>query len=467
MTKILHSNGVDGLSGEYLVTGVACDTLLAGLSPAANLDEFRLVLDAHKATLGVKLGYNALDVANVGWGLVLPEARDAQERRANDDVICALAPLLERRGKQAGARFRILDVKQGESRETFLARHGQAPGPINPNHVPYYYLIVADPEVIGFEFQCSLDVPAAVGRIWFDDPQAPPRADYLVTQLRSYAERVVAAETAWRGTREAAFIGMDNDEWTRQSASELVAPLHARFTTAGWTKQRLLGAEATRTDVLARLGGARPSGMVFIATHGVAYPAADERQRERQGALLCQEWPGRPRIPDPDQQIAGADLDGADLRDAVCLLFGCFSLGTPRSSEFQHVEPRMSTRLARRAFVARLAQRLVEQGALAVLGHVERAWGWSYSYKGMSALDHFETALDFIARGAPVGGALEDFGQRTAEYAVLLAREIEQRDDKIADPEYIATLFTIVNDARGWTVFGDPAARIGASAGPP
>ncbi len=96
------------------------------------------------------------------------------------------------RKPQAGKYYYEFEGYKGyrpdDSHLDFLARQGMGPGQADPGKVPYYLLIVGDPEAIPFAFQYQLDVQYAVGRIWFD----------TVEEYARYAQRGDRREGASR-----------------------------------------------------------------------------------------------------------------------------------------------------------------------------------------------------------------------------------------------------------------------------
>jgi hypothetical protein len=107
-------------------------------------------------------------------------------------------------------------------------------------------------------------------------------------------------------------------------------------------------------------------------------------------------------------------------------------------------------------------------GALAVVGHVERAWTYSFMMQDYSPqTEVFEDAVKQIFDAFPVGAAMEPFNRKYASLATLLTGKLRkvQLGLPMTHAELLSTvaLWTMHNDARNYTVIGDPAVRMSVS----
>lgn len=505
-TEPLYFNGVNGSTGEYLLDPRTAEELTAEVRDAykrqsegerKELEPQRDSLAARaaaegEATYGVSYGIDGGDLAQAGWGVIFPHDADPAVREA-------LRPLFEHRRAQAGAakaeRFREFTGpdgwRPGESAADFGARHGiDTTQPADPDYgVPYYLLLVAPPGVVPYRFQYELDVQYAVGRLWFEAPDGTPD----VGAFARYAARVVAAEAgAGTAPRRAVFFGVRNEgtrEATQLSADYLIDPLFASTTEKNptWAVESVPHPEAVKDRLRAYLGGADTPALLFTASHGVAFDRGDPRQLADQGALLCQNWPGRDvwgtkPIP-PEFYFAAADVpDAADLRGLVAVHFACYSAGTPLLDDYPYARAlaqkggkaalAVNTRpeIADVPFLARLPQRLLShpRGALAVVGHVERAWGCSFFLwqAARAQTQAFQGVVGQLLGGGTVGQATEFLNQKFAAASVPLTKNLEDlRYGKVIDEPFarrLASGWTAFNDAGGYVVLGDPAVRLAA-----
>jgi hypothetical protein len=334
--SLLWFNGVDGRGGGYLTPPVPARHF-ADLARGVPVDLARVrelqdwvARGEGKARRGLKEGLDPCKLGEAGWGVIFPSSVDSVPLRE------ALAPLLDLRRSQAGKRqarfyreFTGEDgYREGESKVAFLARHGAGPGPADPEKVPYYLLLVGDPEAIPFSFQYQLDVQYAVGRLCFDDLE-----DY-----RRYAESVVAAERGGKRRPRACFFAPANpgDRATEAISAHLAQPVAAGVMRdlPGWEVETAFGEEATH----GRLGGMvdEAPAFLFTACHGLGFPAGDPWQRERQGSLICQDWPG----PDAgriarEHYFTAEDVgEQARVHGLVAFCFACYGAGTPRWDDF-------------------------------------------------------------------------------------------------------------------------------------
>ncbi len=450
-------NGVHATTGRYLAPSMNLGELVAALRDRPRR--------ARAGGRGLAFG-DRDDLAEAGWGAVFP-------RDGDPAVAEALAPLLDLRRDQAarGAerRFRVFagqdGLLPGESKHDFLYRHGVGPGPVEPDRMPYYLLLVGEPDEIPYEFQYQLDVQYAVGRLAFDSPW----------EYRQYAETVVAAERGRvRRPRSAAILAPQNpgDEATALAAEHLAAPLAAGMAAAA----RTAGGSPPRS-VRRPAGPASPvTSAARRRRRSCSRPAtASSTTRGPVAALL----PGSAPVPGlaggrglarPARRghfFAAGDVGPeADVAGLVAFLFACYGAGTPALDDFDRSLTGRTRTIAPAPLVARLPQRLLAHprgGALAVVGHVERAWTYSFLWGRAAQIGLFEGTLRELLAGRRVGAAMELFAQRLGEMGseLIHAFERQERGERVGDDELLR-LWNAHHDARNYVVLGDPAVRVAA-----
>ncbi|MDY0020180.1 MAG: hypothetical protein RBT47_09280, partial [Anaerolineae bacterium] len=435
--ELLYFNGIDGATGNYELPPMTAEDLAAvalgeTISPEL-YNELKNRRDSQEAHYGINADTTSL--AETGWGVIFA-AKDKQTEAIRE----ALKPLLDLRREQAtkknAAYYKEFMGGEGyrpdDTHLDFLGREPRmmGPGSVNPEKVPYYLLLVGDPEAIPYRFQYQLDVQYAVGRIHFE----------TLEEYAQYAQSVVEAETGGKVKlpRQAVFFGAQSahDQATTLSAQQLITPLSAEMATAqsDWTLKTVLGADAKKAALGKYLGGKETPALLFTASHGMGFPNGNPRQLAHQGALLCSDWPG-PREwqkPIPENFYFSADdVSGdASLLGMMAFFFACYGAGTPKLDEFANKALQERQVIAPYAFMARLPQKLLSHpkgGALAVVGHVERAWGYSFMWRDTGRqLQVFKDALDQLMAGQPIGAAMEWFNERHAELSVVIANEIEE-----------------------------------------
>ena len=341
------------------------------------------------------------DPTRAGWALLMHKDDEVRLR-------LLLEPLVTHRKSQAkgDGRVEVHIFDQNLVPEAWLRQHV-----VGSDH-PYYNLIAASPGRISFRFQHLLDVRCAVGRLWFETDR----------EFENYVSGILTAERG-RGlihAPKAVVFASDHDEATHISRGQMVEPLRKKLKTDFNNIEYLIGQDATKGKLCEILSRQDKPALVFTASHGLAVPKADPRQREMQGSLVCQDSRN-------SGYFGGNEIDAqCNLNGGIFFSFACYGAGTPSRSDFWHWiqnpdwQARLSMYEAPSDFLAHLPAQLLgtANSALAFIGHIDPAWTYSFLEPTTEEqrIYPFQAALVRILQGLPVGYAVKEFNE---EYATL------------------------------------------------
>jgi hypothetical protein len=454
--------GVQAESGQ-LLPGLVADDL-------ERVDEDPNAVQARGASENTDfLAVSDIDpnkLEEAGWGIIFPKGVDPAVR-------AALEPLIEHRRKQVGdpRLFKVFDGTAGyqpaDSVVAWLSRFNAGLAVVDPLvGVPLYLTVVGSPEEIPFEFQYLLDTYWSVGRLCFETP-----AEY-----RAYATGVIAYETAStlpHGKRVAVFsVRNPGDRATALLMNQVAAPLVEGTGTSkplgerqGFQRQPFLAEEATKENLTALLQGKAPGGppaLLFTGSHGVGFAASDPGQRAKQGAILCQDWSGGPI--GPSQYFAAADLPAdAQVSGLIHFFFACYGGGCPKFDTYSRSADGSPKQITAGPMVARLPQKMLASGALAVVAHIDRAWSYSFQV-GRSApqIQEFRDVMVRVMKGERIGQCTDQFNLRWTVLSAELADTLRQQQvlpGQVSDAA-LANRWVARDDSRNYVTLGDPAVRL-------
>jgi hypothetical protein len=410
--------------------------------------------------LGLVPALHADDLTQAGWGIVFASDVSA-------DIRAALEPLIAWRKKQVNNddRFQVFSGARGvgvnESPITWLGRMGVGLTTVDPdNGVPYHLLIIGPPTRITFEFQYTLDLQWSVGRLDFDTA-----AEFAV-----YANNVVAyetAETVSQAKNAAMWMPANGDLATNLLCSDVGLPFAQKplGQKQGFVLTTFLADNATKDNLAGIFSGkamknGAPPALLFTGSHGLQVALDSADLRERQGALVCQGW----QLAKPvgaDVSFSGADLaPDAKLNGLIHVMFACFGNGCPDTDNYPE-DGSQPKHIAPTPLISRLPQRLLAKGALAVIGHVDRAW--SYAFESGSAIPQnqlLRSIVETILLGLPVGLALDFTNSQWGALAAQLGLLTGPTQVTAPAAANLTNLVIARDDARNYTLFGDPAVRL-------
>jgi hypothetical protein len=482
--ELIYLNGISGETGTYAVEPVS---LTDFANAAKNLSwgsdhwndlQTREFYKQDSFQILPQYG-DGSELKKARWGIVFPASADLAQV---DSILAALEKLISLRETQMGQKAKIFRGGNGfrwlqpplvaatrpETKNEWLSRNGAGPGQVDPTIVPYYLLIIGDPLSIPYVFQTELDVQYAVGRLYFN----------TLEEYTRYAESVVAAAEKVKLARKAVFFGVANpgDKATALSAEHFVKPLNKYVNDnmpefgLGWEAELVEGDNADKSTLTTLLGGSQAPALLFTASHGINFSYMHPDQYRYQGALVCRDWKG-PYIEPATRQhyLAAEDIpDTNNLLGSVVFHFACFGAGTPYWDDFAIAKSQNRKAIAGRPFIASLPNRLLSLpggGALAVIGHIDRAWNYSFQWSSIEEQNTaYQGILFQLMAGKPVGLAMESMNDRYSEIATMLANTLQDlrytTTPTQAQLARAAFEFANHNDARGYAVLGDPAACI-------
>jgi hypothetical protein len=348
---------------------------------------------------------------------------------------------------------------------------------------PAYLLVLGDFDHVSLELQQVLDSDGFVGRLTFPSEQG----------YEAYVDKVLrwsrSPAPAPRG-RALLFTAHDGTPATTVGYRELMAPslkkLHELQELGSLSAESLaeLGdpADWSVQQLLAQVASPQPS-VLFTMSHGLGAPRSGwrsvEEQRARQGAMSL----GAQGTLEAKDLISTPFLPGG-----LWFFFACFGAGTPARSVYYPWLSRLreagqySGRLERllaalpregeRPFVAALPQAVLAnpQGPLAVVGHVDLAWTYSFQDLGSAAgsrPSRFQGLLRTLVNGGRAGvglGTLLHFFRLantdlTNRYAAEESARLAGGGSPVDSTE-LAHLWMLRQDLAGYILLGDPAVRL-------
>lgn len=451
-------------------TGLARDPLsttdLIGInkSPTAAIER-----SEGNNVLGLMDGLDATDLTQTGWAVLFASDADPKIKEQ-------LQPLLDWRQKQVQEPnlFQVFEgargVKPGQSAASWAQSRGVPIAEVEPQRgVPYYLLIAGSLDRIPYEFQALLDIQWGVGRLYFDD----------IEDYGRYARKVVEYEAANFKPVQSRSVAA----WVTRNPLDIATAMLYNAITANFQGTRKLGtqlgslspfafdsftADQASKDQLTRImRGDTPSGppaLLFTGSHGAEYAMSDpDKQRRLQGALVTQAW-SRGKLLDNSNQFSGDDVPSDDkLHGMIAFMFACYGGACPKVDNFYHKPDHSNIQVAPSALVSRLPQVMLSRGTLGIIAHVDRAFAYAFqNAEGTPQSQILRTPLDRIMKGQPIGLAADPINLQWGAYAAHLGLALGGNVPVPAGPQppAITQLYVAREDARNYTVLGDPAVRL-------
>jgi hypothetical protein len=413
------------------------------------------------------------------WGVVVPEGPQG------DRLLALIEPLCRLRAEEQGAPARVYRAPPGLDgvgaarwKDTVLCNEEES-----ETEQPAYLLLLGDFDHVSLELQQVLAASGFAGRLAFSS-----EAGY-----EAYVDKVLRwsrSPSPARRARTLLFTAHDGTPATTVGYQALMAPslrsLRRKQEEGSLSAEppAELGEPAawSMQQLLAQVASPQPS-VLFTMSHGLGAPrrgwSSVEEQHLRQGAMS---------LGLEGTLEASALANTPFLPGGLWFFLACFGAGTPSRSVYSPWLARLreageySGRLERllaslpregeRPFVAALPQAALANphGPLAVMGHVDLAWTYSFQEMGRAARDRpsrFLGLLSSLVEGSRAGvglsALLRAFNVANTELTTLYDQEEFARHagrDSPVDSVELAHLWMLRHDLAGYILLGDPAVRL-------
>jgi hypothetical protein len=397
-----------------------------------------------------------------GWGVVVPVGPRGTALEA------LIKPLIDYRTNEQRAKYKFYRVAVGQDR---LAAAEWVRGVFESDPEqsrPRYVLILGNPSEVSLELQLALAPLAAVGRLAFDDD----------VHYTAYANKAVAAESRSRKQiRSSLFLCDDGSGANNIAKHQLFEPCRTSLAELARERGFRLSTQATAALGKAQLlDTARAADFLFTISHGAGGDMSHADRKRVQGALLSA----------PGELLTGDDVStGPFIPDGIWMLFACYGAGTPQTSSYRawiddlyqfkalsdrdrRIIDKGQLAAGEEAFIAELPKRALAnpEGPLAVIGHIDLAWSYGFTYEGQSRFSRFFGMVKVLMQQHLAGFAMEQIVKNCVIASDQLAQMYLQRREHErglvppVNPSLLARTWMLRQDLRNFVLLGDPAVRL-------
>lgn len=418
------------------------------------------------------------DLPRQRWGVVVPEGP------AGERLLALIEPLRRLRQEGQGAPVRVYRAPAHMDAPTAAhwKKHVLHDEAVPEAEQPRYLLLLGDLDLLSLELQQVLGSDGFIGRLAFSRD-----ADY-----EAYVEKVLRWERSPSSAqaRTLFYTAHDGTRATSLGYQALISPslksCRERQSRGDFQARHILeigDQDDWSVDRLLEQAASPEPSVLFSLSHGLGAPRQGWRSLNEQRALQ-----GAMSLGVGEMLDASALANRPFLPGGLWFYLACFGAGTPSRSAFHtwisqlrdagqfagRLEGLLASlpREGERPFVAALPKAVLAnpQGPLAVIGHMDLAWTYSFQDLGTVAKSRpsrFQGLLHSMVAGRRAGVGLDALWRffRDANNELTLLYEQQEEAQRRGRPNPVdltqrAHLWMLRQDLAGYVLLGDPAVQL-------